>query len=250
MCIDLGRESGQVDSKKMDIRFGRRAARLFVYRYGGSDGAEGPAAGNPADRRDDEPVRKVGAEENPKPYVPPVELEKDEAFSQSRKVSGGAYGLEGPAAGNPADRRDDPPGSKGGVEEKPKPYVPPAELEGDEAFSQSRKVSGGAYGLEGPAAGSPADRRDDPPGSKGGVEEKPKPYVPPAELEGDEAFSERQKIYGGCGVNFRKFNDIQFEVRFSSVTPYIKYRMYLLIINGISYCLFTFRLLETRKLRV
>jgi hypothetical protein len=43
-------------------------------------------------------------------------------------------------------------------------------------------------------------------------DEKPKPYVPAAELEGDEAFQDRKTYFEGSGINFSKYEDIKFEV--------------------------------------
>lgn len=45
------------------------------------------------------------------------------------------------------------------------------------------------------------------------LDEKPKPYVPAPELEGDQAFDDRKQYYEGSGINFSKYNDIKFDVR-------------------------------------
>ncbi|XP_035703137.1 ATP-dependent RNA helicase vasa isoform X2 [Folsomia candida] len=44
------------------------------------------------------------------------------------------------------------------------------------------------------------------------LDEKPKPYVPAPELEGDQAFDDRKQYYEGSGINFSKYNDIKFDV--------------------------------------
>lgn len=39
-------------------------------------------------------------------------------------------------------------------------------------------------------------------------------YVPAPELEGDAAFDDRKAYYEGSGINFSKYDQIKFEVRF------------------------------------
>jgi hypothetical protein len=72
---------------------------------------------------------------------------------------------------------------------------------------------GGRSGGDDSFGGGDDNRNNGEGGGEGGEEERPRPYVPPVELEGEEAFEERNKIYSGSGINFKKYDKIDHKVR-------------------------------------